>query len=84
MLFEAEYELPRNLKDKLKDPSKLETFSMRDVYLDCIATGKKGKDAVDVSMNNHFEVIAENSEDQYDGIMLLQEELQEDVERRMA
>lgn len=82
MLFEAEYELPRNLKEKLKDPDKLETFSMRDVYLDCIASGKKGKDAVDVSLNNHFEVIAENSEDVYDGIMLL-EELQEDVERRL-
>ena len=82
MMFEAEYELPRNLKDKLKNPDKLETFSMRDVYLDCIATGRKGKDAVDVSLNNHFEVIAENSGDMYDGIMLL-EELQEDVERRL-
>jgi superfamily II DNA or RNA helicase len=80
--FEAEYELPRNLKDKLKDPSKLEMFSMRDVYLDCMASGKKGKDAVDISMDNHFEVIAENSEDQYDGIMLL-EDLQEDIERRL-
>ncbi|MBI3135618.1 MAG: DEAD/DEAH box helicase family protein [Bacteroidetes bacterium] len=82
MMFEAEYELPRNLKDKLKDPSKLEGFSMRDIYLDCIATGRKGKDAVDISLNNHFEVIAENSADMYDGILLL-EELQEDVERRL-
>ena len=82
MMFEAEYELPRNLKEKLKNPSKLEEFSMRDVYLDCIASGRKGKDAVDESLNNHFEVIAENSADMYDGIMLL-EELQEDVERRL-
>lgn len=82
MMFEAEYELPRNLKDKLKDPSKLENFSMRDVYLGCIAEGKKGKDAVDVSLNNHFEVIAENSEDMYDGIMLMGD-LDEDIDRRL-
>ncbi|MBK7128925.1 MAG: DEAD/DEAH box helicase family protein [Crocinitomicaceae bacterium] len=82
VMFEAEYELPRNLKDKLKDPTKLELFSMRDVYLDLIAQGKKGKDAVDVSMENHFEVIAENSGDMYDALML-QQDLQEDVERRL-
>lgn len=82
IMFEAEYELPRNLKEKLKDPSKLEMFSMRDVYLDLVASGKKGKDAVDVSLNNHFEVIAENSEDAWDGLLLMQE-LQEDIERRL-
>jgi superfamily II DNA or RNA helicase len=82
LLFEAEYELPRTLKDKLKNPDKLETFSMKDVYNECIATGKKGKEAVDISLNNHFEVVAENSEDMYDGL-LLQDELQDDIERRL-
>lgn len=82
LMFEAEYELPRNLKDKLVDPSKLENFSMKDVYEKCIADGMKGKDAVDVSLDNHFEVVAENSEDMYDGL-LLQQELQEDIERRL-
>jgi hypothetical protein len=82
MMFEAEYELPRNLKDKLKDPDKLEQFSMKKVYDECILKGQKGKDAVDVSLDNHFVVIAENCEDVYDGLMLL-EDLQEDIERRL-
>lgn len=82
MLFEASYELPRNLKDKLKFPEKLEDFSMKQVYDECIVTGKKGKDAVDISLENHFEVVSENSEDMYDGLMLL-EDLQDDIERRL-
>ncbi|MCB9223968.1 MAG: DEAD/DEAH box helicase family protein [Crocinitomicaceae bacterium] len=82
MVFEAEYEISRSLREKIKDPSKLEEFSMRDVYESCISEGKKGKEAVDVSLDNHFDVIAENSEDMYDGLLLL-EELQEDIERRL-
>jgi len=82
MMFEAEYELPRNLKDKLVDPDKLELFSMKKVYDDCIMKGQKGKDAVDVSLDNHFLVVSENCKDVYDGLML-QEELQEDIERRL-
>lgn len=82
ILFEAEYEISRNLRDKIKDPTKLEEFSMKQVYDSCISEGKKGKDAVDVSLDNHFDVIAENSEDMYDGLLLL-EELQDDIERRL-
>ena len=82
LLFEAIYELPKNLKDKLIDPSKLEKFSMKQVYDDCIDSGKKGKEAVDVSLDNHFDVVAENSEDMYDAL-LLQEHLQDDIERRL-
>ncbi|MFT5821838.1 MAG: superfamily II DNA or RNA helicase [Crocinitomix sp.] len=82
MMFEAAYELPRNLKDKLKSPGLLEEFSMKKVYDECIDAGKKGKEAVEISINNHFEVVAENSEDMYDGLMLL-EELQDDIERRL-
>jgi superfamily II DNA or RNA helicase len=82
MLFEAEYEIPKNLKDKLKSPEKLEEFYMKRVYDECIETGKKGKDAVDISLDNHFEVIKENSEDIYDALLLVQD-LQEDIERRL-
>lgn len=82
MMFEASYELPRNLKDKLKFPEKLEEFSMKKVYDECIGNGKKGKDAVDISLDNHFEVVSENSEDMYDGLLLL-EDLQDDIERRL-
>lgn len=82
ILFEADYELSRALREKIKHPEKLEEFSMKQVYEDCIAQGKKGKEAVDVSLENHFEVIGENSEDMYDGLLLLQE-LQDDIERRL-
>lgn len=82
VLFEAEYELPRSLKDKLKNPAKLEEFSMKEVYDNCITQGKKGKEAVDISLDNHFEVVAENSEDMFDGLLLL-EDLQDDIERRL-
>ncbi|NOQ71477.1 MAG: DEAD/DEAH box helicase [Crocinitomix sp.] len=82
MMFEAAYELPRNLKDKLKSPGLLEEFSMKKVYDECIDAGKKGKEAVEISINNHFDVVSENSEDMYDGLMLL-EELQDDIERRL-
>ncbi|MBN4072951.1 DEAD/DEAH box helicase, partial [Crocinitomix catalasitica] len=82
VLFEAEYELPRNLKEKLVDPAKLEEFSMKAVYDKCITDGKKGKDAVDISLDNHFIVVAENSDDMFDGLMLL-EDLQDDIERRL-
>ena len=82
VLFEAEYELSRDLKAKLSNPAKLEEFSMKKVYDDCITKGKKGKEAVDISLENHFEVVAENSEDMYDGLILL-EELQDDIERRL-
>jgi superfamily II DNA or RNA helicase len=82
MMFEAAYELPRNLKEKLKSPGLLEEFSMKKVYDDCIDAGKKGKEAVEVSLDNHFAVVKENSEDMYDGLMLL-DELQDDIERRL-
>lgn len=80
--FEADYELPRDLKTKLIHPEKLEEFSMKEVYDKCIEEGKKGKDAVEISMDNHFEVVAENSEDMFDGLLLLQD-LQDDIERRL-
>lgn len=82
LLFEAEYELPRALRQKVKHPDKLESFFIKEVYDECIDAGKKGKEAVDISLDNHFEVIAENSEDMYDAL-LLQQDLQEDIDRRL-
>ncbi len=55
---------------------------MKKVYDECVQSGRKGKDAVDISLENHFEVICENSEDVYDGLNLLND-LQDDIERRL-
>lgn len=82
VMFEADYEISRTLRDKLKNPGKLEEFSMKRVYDQCILDGMKGKDAVDISLDNHFDVVAENSEDVYDALLLVQE-LQDDIERRL-
>ena len=82
VLFEAEYEIGRSLREQLKYPDKVEKFSMKKVYDDCVQNGRKGKDAVDISLENHFEIIVENSEDVYDGLNLLND-LQDDIERRL-
>ena len=58
MEFEVEFEFPKWLSDEI-DTAKLEAFNIKEIYLGCIDAGKKGKEAVDLSMINHFEVIKE-------------------------
>ncbi len=82
LVFEAPYEISRSLSEQLKHPEKLVEFSMKKVYDECVEAGRKGKDAVDISLENHFEIIKENSEDVYDGLNLLAN-LQDDIERRL-
>ena len=40
----ANANVAKGLKDKLKNPAKLEEFSMKKVYDTCILEGKKGKE----------------------------------------
>lgn len=82
LVFEAPYEISRSLSEQLIHPEKIVNFSMKKVYDECIEAGRKGKDAVDISLENHFEIIKENSEDVYDGLNLLND-LQDDIERRL-
>lgn len=82
LVFEAPYEISKSLAAQLIHPEKLVQFSMKKVYDECIQAGRKGKDAVDISLENHFEIIKENSEDVYDGLNLLNN-LQDDIERRL-
>jgi superfamily II DNA or RNA helicase len=82
LVFEAPYEISKSLAAQLIHPEKLVEFSMKKVYDECVQSGRKGKDAVDISLENHFEIIKENSEDVYDGINLLAN-LQDDIERRL-
>ncbi len=81
MEFEVEFEFPKQLKDKL-DTSKLEEFSIKDAYYDCLNMSQKGKVAVDLSLENHFEVIRDASDDFYDGLAFI-EHLQDHVEHRL-
>jgi superfamily II DNA or RNA helicase len=76
--FEVEYEFPKSLSEML-DTHKLEVFNMSDAYYEVIDAGKKGKEAIQMSMNNHCEVIitAANSLDEaLELIQLLQEHIE--------
>jgi hypothetical protein len=55
---------------------------LKEVYYECLDAGKKGKDAVDLSLQSHFEVIRESASDYFDGLELL-EALQEHIEHRL-
>lgn len=79
--FEIEFEFNRGLKDKL-DTAKLDSFSLKDVYFECLDKGEKGKNAVDMSLENHYEVILEASDDFYDGLAFI-DALQDHIEYRL-
>lgn len=79
--FEVEFEFPRGLKDRI-NTEKLETFNLRDVYYECLDAGLKGKEAVDLSLDSHFEAIKDAANDYFDGLELM-EALQEHIEHRL-
>lgn len=79
--FEIQFEFPRGAKDVM-DLSKLEEFKIKDVYYDCIDSGMKGKEAVERSLQNHFEVIRDAAEDYFHGLELMQI-LKDHIEHRL-
>ena len=79
--FEVEFEFPRWMEE-LIPVNQLEVFSIKDAYFECIDLGKKGKDAVDQSLKNHFEVIKQTARD-LDHAFELVDFLQEHIEHRL-
>ena len=79
--FETEFEFPRG-SEEVFDVKLLESFNMREVYYECIDGGLKGKDAVDQSLENHFQAIQSASEDYFHGLELMQM-LQDHIEYRL-
>ena len=79
--FEVEYEFPKSLAE-LMDIKQLEGFSMSEAYYAVIDAGKKGKEAVQLSMENHHAVIHAASKDLDHALQLVQL-LQEHIEHRM-
>ncbi len=79
--FEVEYEFPKSLAE-LMDIKQLEGFSMSEAYYAVIDAGKKGKEAVQLSMENHHAVIHAASKDLEQALQLVQL-LQEHIEHRM-
>ena len=81
MEFEANYQFPKGY-DKFLDIEKLESFNIKERYHECIDNGLKGKQAVEESMENHFDVIFESAKDMEHGFEIL-EFLQDHIEYRL-
>jgi superfamily II DNA or RNA helicase len=79
--FEASFEFNKTINDSYST-DKLQEFCIKKAYDTCITTGKKGKDAVDMSLENHLEMIVDHSEDIYDGLYI-QQHLQDHIEHRL-
>lgn len=79
--FEAAFEFPRGAEEII-DVEKLNSFDIKEVYHEAMDAGRKGKEAVDLSLENHFEVIREASEDFFHGLELMQL-LNDHIEHRL-
>ena len=79
--FETEFEFPRGA-DEILNVKALEEFSIKDVYYECVDQGLKGKEAVDLSLENHFKVICDAAEDYFHGLELM-EMLKDHIEHRL-
>lgn len=79
--FEVEYEFPKHMESILKT-ERLESFNIREAYYECMDEGKKGKEAVVLSMTNHFEVLLDATSD-FDRSIELLSTLQEHIEYRL-
>jgi len=79
--FEVEYEFNRKAQE-LFDVEKIEDFNIKEVYYECIDNGLKGKEAVEKSLDNHFDAIMSVAEDYFHGLELL-DLLQDHIEHRL-
>ena len=79
--FEVDYLFPKKYKEFF-DTGKLESFSIADAYYHALDNGIKGR-IIDQSMQNHFEVIKEASNDFLEAKGLINM-LQEHIEHRSS
>lgn len=79
--FEVEFEFPRGAGDVL-NLKELEKFNIKEVYYECVDNGTKGKEAVELSLENHFEVIRDAAEDYFHGLELM-DLLKDHIEHRL-
>ncbi len=79
--FEVEFEFPRHM-EQLVDTNFLDQFSIKDSYYDCIDKGEKGKKAVELSLENHRDGIAQRTLD-FQSALKVQDALQDHIEHRL-
>ena len=75
------YEMPDRLKALFRI-EELEPFSMKDAYVDATRKGKRPKEAIEVSLQNHVHMIKRVAEDEFHAIELI-DELEGDIEQRI-
>src|SRR5690606_29003250 len=79
--FEVEFEFPRGAEEVI-NVSELDSFNIKEVYYDCIDNGMKGKEAVEKSLENHFNVIRDAATDYFHGLEIMAI-LQDHIEHRL-
>ena len=60
----------------------LEDFNIKEIYSNCIESGLKGKEAVELSLENHCSVIQMASEDYFHGLEIM-DMLKDHIEHRL-
>ena len=75
------YEMPDRLKALFRI-EELEPFSMKDAYVDATRKGKRPKEAIEISLQNHVHMIKRVAEDEFHAIELI-DELEGDIEQRI-
>jgi superfamily II DNA or RNA helicase len=82
--FEVEFEFNRTAKDSFPEEhlTIMGSFDIKEVYYECIDNGLKGKEAVERSMENHYNAIYEVAEDYFHGLELL-DMLTDHIEHRL-
>jgi superfamily II DNA or RNA helicase len=79
--FEVEFEFPKWMMESLNTET-LDSFSIKEIYYDCIDRGVKGKEAVELSLMNHMDVIVAATKD-LDQALDYVDMLQEHIEYRL-
>jgi superfamily II DNA or RNA helicase len=81
MEFEVEFEFPKGF-DKVINTEILDSFSIKESYFSCIEKGLKGKQCIELSLNNHYESIKFSAKN-LDQALALQNVLQDHIEHRI-
>lgn len=75
------YEMPKEVRDKFPN-SKLGEFDVKEKYIQLTRDGKKPREVIDACIEDHVNMVADNSEDLWDGLELIQL-LEKDIEYRV-
>ncbi|MBK12828.1 MAG: DEAD/DEAH box helicase [Crocinitomicaceae bacterium] len=75
------YDMPERLRVLFR-VEEMEPFSMKDAYVEATRKGKRPKEAINFSLDNHVEMIKRVAEDEFHAIELI-DELDGDIEQRI-